>query len=40
MNKAIYGTALEDLIMKTAETDKLTDHEPLTQAIHEFILVK
>jgi hypothetical protein len=40
MDEAIYGTALEDLIEKTAETDKLADHEPLTQAVHEFILVK
>jgi hypothetical protein len=40
MDEAVYGTALEDLIMKTAKTDNLADHEPLTQAIHEFILVK
>jgi hypothetical protein len=40
MDASIYGTALEDLINKTAETDKLADHEPLTQAVHEFILVK
>ena len=40
MDGSIYGTTLEDLIKKTAETDKLADHEPLTQAVHEFILVK
>lgn len=39
MDASIYGTALDDLINKTAETDKLADHEPLTQAVHEFILV-
>lgn len=40
MDEAIYGTAIENLVAKTAETDKLADHEPLTQAVHEFILVK
>lgn len=40
MDASIYGTALEDLINKTAQTDKIADHEPLTQAVHEFILVK
>jgi hypothetical protein len=40
MDESIYGTALEDLVVKTAETDRLADHEPLTQAVHEFILVK
>lgn len=40
MDEAIYGSALENLVEKTSETDKLADHEPLTQAVHEFILVK
>jgi hypothetical protein len=40
MDESIYSTAIEDLIAKIAETDKLADHEPLTQAVHEFILVK
>jgi hypothetical protein len=40
MDKTIYSTALDDLIERTAETDKLSEHEPLTQAVHEFLLVK
>lgn len=40
MDASIYGTALDDLIKKTAETDKLDEHEPLIQAAHEFLLVK
>ena len=40
MDEAIYGAALETLVMKTADSDNLADHEPLTQAVHEFILVK
>jgi hypothetical protein len=40
MDASIYGTALDDLVEKTAETDKLADHEPLIQAAHEFVLVK
>lgn len=40
MDASIYGTALDDLIEKTAQTDNLADHEPLIQAAHEFVLVK
>ena len=40
MNEIIYGSALEDLVQKAAETDKLADHGPLIQSVHEFILVK
>lgn len=40
MDGAIYGSALEDLVARTAETDRLEEHEPLTQAVHEFLLVK
>jgi hypothetical protein len=40
MNGAIYGTVLEDLVAKAGETDNLEDHEPLTKAVHEFVLVK
>ena len=40
MDEIIYGDMIERLIRKTAETDKLTDHEPLIQAAHEFLLVK
>ena len=40
MDGSIYGTALDELVEKTAETDNLADHPPLIQAAHEFILVK
>lgn len=40
MDASIYGSALDELIAKTAETDKLAEHPPLTQAAHEFLLVK
>jgi hypothetical protein len=40
MDEIIYGNILERLVEKTAETDKLADHEPLIQAAHEFLLVK
>ena len=40
MDAVIYGTALDDLAQKAAETDKLAEHEPLIQAAHEFLLVK
>jgi hypothetical protein len=40
MNDIIYGSALEDVVQKAAETDNLADHEPLIQSVHEFILVK
>jgi hypothetical protein len=40
MDAVIYGTALQDVVKKMEETDKITDHEPLVQATHEFILVK
>jgi hypothetical protein len=40
MDEIIYGDILERLIQKTAQTDKLEDHEPLIQAAHEFLLVK
>ena len=40
MNECIYGTVLEDLVDKAAKTDKLEDHDALTKAVHEFMLVK
>lgn len=40
MNDAVYGNVLDELVQRTAETDKLEDHEPLTRAVHEFVLVK
>jgi hypothetical protein len=40
MQEAVYGDILDKLVAKAAETDKLTDHEPLVQAVHEYVLVK
>ena len=40
MSESIYGTVLEDLVDKAAKTDKLEDHDSLTKAVHEFVLVK
>ena len=40
LNGAVYGTILEDLAKKAAETDNLNDHSPLIKAVHEFVLVK
>ena len=40
MDEIIYGDILERLVEKTAETDQLSQHEPLIQAAHEFLLVK
>lgn len=40
MDEVIYGDMLEKLVKKMAETDRLTDHEPLVQATHEYLLVK
>lgn len=40
LNGAVYGTVLEDVVKKAAETDNLEDHSPLIQAVHEFVLVK
>lgn len=40
MTHAVYGSAIDDIFKKTAETDKLADHTPLVKAAHEFGLVK
>lgn len=40
VDQCIYGTVLEDLVKKAAETDKLDDHTNLIKAVHEFVLVK
>jgi len=40
MDGVIYGNLLEELVKKTAETDNIAEHNTLTQALHEFILVK
>lgn len=40
MQEAVYGDMLDKLVAKAAETDKLADHEPIVQAVHEYVLVK
>lgn len=40
MNNAVYGNVLDEMVSKTAQTDRLEDHPPLTKAVHEFVLVK
>ena len=40
MQEAVYGHILDDLVAKAAQTDQLVDHEPIVQAVHEYVLVK
>lgn len=40
MDEMVYGDMAERLTEKIAKTDQLTDHEPVIQALHEFVLVK
>ena len=39
LQQIIYGDMLNRMFAKAAETDKLSDHEPLVQAAHEYALV-
>ena len=36
----VYGTALDDLNETAAQTDKISEHSPLVQAAHEYMLIK
>lgn len=40
VDQCVYGTVLEDLVKKAAETDKLEEHTNSIKAVHEFVLVK
>lgn len=40
VDQCIYGTVLDDLVKKAAETDQLSEHSNLIKAVHEFVLVK
>lgn len=40
MDGIIYGNIIQGLVDQTAKTDQLTDHVPVVQAVHEFVLVK
>lgn len=39
-HQAVYGDVIDDLMAKAAETNKLSEHLPIAQAAHEYILVK
>jgi hypothetical protein len=40
MDGCIYGSVLEETVMKAAETDDLSKHTSLIKGVHEFVLVK
>ena len=40
MQAMIYGDLIDELFVKAAETDDLSEHDSLVQGMHEFILVK
>lgn len=40
MDGCIYGSALEETVAKTSETDDLNKHSSLIKGVHEFVLVK
>jgi hypothetical protein len=40
VHQAVYGDVIDDLMAKAAETEKLSEHLPIVQAAHEYILVK
>ncbi|KAH9211500.1 PX-associated-domain-containing protein [Leptodontidium sp. 2 PMI_412] len=39
LQRVVYGTILDEMFVKAAETDKLEEHDLLVQAAHEYILV-
>ena len=40
LQELIYGDLIDEIFQKTAETDDLSQHDSLVQAMHEFIVVK
>lgn len=40
VDQCVYGSVLDDLVKKAAETDKLEEHSNKIKAVHEFVLVK
>lgn len=40
VDQCVYGSVLEELVKKAAETDKLEEHSNSIKAVHEFVLVK
>ncbi|KAL8974852.1 MAG: hypothetical protein Q9197_000931 [Variospora fuerteventurae] len=39
LHRIIYGDLLDSMFIKAAETDKLSDHEPVVQAAHEYAVI-
>ncbi|KAL9017486.1 MAG: hypothetical protein Q9185_005199 [Variospora sp. 1 TL-2023] len=39
LHRIIYGDLLDSMFVKAAETDKLSDHEPVVQAAHEYAVI-
>jgi hypothetical protein len=40
VNESVYGNILDEFVLKASQTDKLSEHDAIVQAVHEFILVK
>lgn len=40
VDQCIYGSVLDDLVKRAAETDDLQKHSKIILAVHEFVLVK
>jgi len=39
-HEAVYGDMVDDMFAQAAKTDKLSDHAPVVQAAHEYIIIK
>ncbi|KAL8699143.1 MAG: hypothetical protein Q9201_006171 [Fulgogasparrea decipioides] len=39
LQRIIYGDLLDKMFLKAAETDQLSDHEPVVQAAHQYALI-
>ena len=39
LQQIVYGDLIDTFFAKAASTDQLTDHEPLVQATHEYVLI-
>lgn len=40
MYQSVYGNVVDELVALAAETDKLSEHPPVVQAAHEYVIVK
>lgn len=39
-NEAVWGTSLDEMVAKSRTTDRIEDHEPLVQAMSEYLTVR